>query len=203
MKIITAFFVALSASTAFAESEIYETGAFRAIDVRDGVQVSVTIGDDYAVTATPVKGDLAQLRLKAFLPWLAIDRDTRWLIWPQWRDDVFAVDITTPVMNGVKALEGGVLTFTGDADRRLWAEAGDGGVVTLTDLEVSELTIMGQAGGRVIADGVCEELTIRGRDAFVDLRGLDCASIVVDAPGSDVLLPDGAWVVEEHPDRES
>ena len=203
MKFIFASVFGLLASGALAQSETYETGAFRAIDVRDDVQVSVTIGDEYLVEATAVKGDLAQLRLKEFLPWLAIDRDTRWLIWPQWRDDVFALEIQTPVMNGVKALEGASLTFSGDADRRLWAEAGDGGLLTLTDLDVYELTIMGQRDGRIVADGVCEELTIRGQGAFVDARGLDCASIVVDADGSEVLLPDGAQVLDEHPDRES
>ena len=183
-----------------AEPVTHQVGTFRAIEVQEDVRVDIVIDANQTVTAQSATGDVSKLRLRQFLPWIVFDRDTRWLIFPKWRDDQIDVSITTPVLNGLKAFDGAQATLTGDADARLWVEAGRGGVVRLDGVEVTELTLVGREDGRIEAAGTCERLTIRGTAAAIDASGLDCQTVVVTATNADLLLPDRGTVVDAHPE---
>jgi hypothetical protein len=140
------------------------------------------------------------LRVREFLPWIVFDRDTRWLIFPKWREDVLQVSVETPVLNGLKAFDGAQATFSGDADERLWIETGDGGLITAPDVVVDELTLVARAGGTIVAAGRCDRLTIRNEGVSVDASAMDCASFVVRGDPAGVRLPTGAVTVDDHPD---
>ena len=188
------------AGAAFAEPVVHEVSAFRAIEVQEDVRLSVRIGQAQEVTAVALDGDVSKLRVREFLPWLVFDRHTRWFIFPKWRDDVLEVSVETPLLNGLKAFDGAQATFEGDAGERLWVEAGAGGLVTVSDVRVDELTLVGREGGRIVAAGLCDRLTIRNEGIAVDASAMDCASFVVRGDPAGVTLPDGAVTVENHPE---
>ncbi len=190
---------AVVAATAL-HAEIYEVGTFRAIEVQQDVRLAVTIADEQLVTAEALDGDVSKLRLREFLPWIVFDRDTRWLIFPKWREDVLQVSVETPVLNGLKAFDGAQATFSGDADERLWIEAGDGGAVTVPDVRVDELTLVAREGGTIVVAGDCDRLTIRNEGISIDASGMDCSSFVVRGDPAGVTLPAGAVTVDEHPE---
>ncbi len=192
-------FGAVLAGAAFAEPVVHEVGAFRAIEVQEDVRLRVTMGQAQSVTAVALDGDVSKLRAREFLPWLVFDRNTRWFIFPKWRDDVLAVSVETPVLNGLKAFDGARATFAGDAGERLWVEAGARGMVTVTDLEVEELTMVARDGGTITAAGSCNTITIRNEGELVDASGMTCESFVVRGDPDGVVLPIGAVVVDEHP----
>jgi len=200
------FVVCLAAAFAgpsFADPIVHEVNPFRAIEVQEGVRLDVSIAEDIAVSVDAVEGDPTKLRIREFLPWIVFDRDTRWLIFPKWREDVLQVSVDTPVLNGLKAFDGAQATFSGDADERLWIEAGDGGAINLPDVEVVELTLVAREGGTIMAEGRCDMLTIRNEGVSVDASGLTCGSIVVNGDPAGVILPSGAVTVEAHPEPES
>lgn len=188
---------------AVADSVTHDVGAFRAIEAQQGVQLTVAIGDQQVVTASAIDGDVSKLRVREFQPWLVFDRETRWFIFPKWRDDLLAVSVETPVLNGLKAFDAADATFAGDADARLWIEAGTGGRVTLPDVEVEELTLVGREGGIIVAAGTCDRLTIRNEGVQVDASGMACQSVVVRGDPGGVILPTGTIVLEAHPESES
>ena len=192
---ITALFLASAVA-----ADPYEVGAFRAIEVQQDVRLAVTIADEQLITAQALDGDVAKLRLRQFLPWIVFDRDRRWLIFPKWREDVLQVSVETPVLNGLKAFDGAQATFSGDANERLWVEAGDGGVVTVPDVRVNELTLVAREGGTIVVAGDCDRLTIRNEGISIDASGMACASFVVRGDPVGVVLPVGAVTVDEHPD---
>lgn len=198
-----ALLVLLVPSSAAAQSNRYEVGAFRAIDVQMGIRVDVTVAPEYAVTAQATKGDLAKFRIKEYLPWLVFERDTRWLMFSKWRDDQFDVTVETPILNGLKAFEDAQATFTGDADERLWIETGSGGRIDVVEVKVDELTLVGREGGTIVAGGQCDQLTIRNESAVIDASGLSCASIVVNGGQDGVKLAPGAVVVDNHAGTDS
>ncbi len=192
-------FGAVLAGVAFAEPVVHEVGAFRAIEVQEDVRLNVTMGPAQAVSAVALDGDVSKLRVREFLPWLVFDRNTRWFIFPKWRDDVLEVSVETPVLNGLKAFDGAQATFAGDAGERLWVEAGAGGMVAVTDIEVEELTMVARDGGTINAAGSCNTITIRNEGEMVDASGMTCQSFVVRGDPDGVVLPTGAVVVDEHP----
>ena len=191
---------AVMASAAFAEPISREVGEFRAIEIQDGVRLDISIAAAQAVSVVAVDGDPNKLLIREFLPWIVFNRDMRWFIFPKWRDDVLQVSVETPVLNGLKAFEGAQATFSGDADERLWIETGTGGVITLSDIAVEELTLVARGGGTIVASGTCEQLTIRNQGFSVDASGLQCDSIVVNGDDTNISLPAGATVVAEHPE---
>ncbi len=181
-----------------AEQQSLDHTGFRAIEVREGVSLEVQMADEYEVSVEAADGDFTHFRVREFLPWLAVDRHTRWFIFPNWRRDAYTMRVNTPEMNGLKALDSATATFTGDAGERLFAEAADRGVVTLNDVTAKQLTLVGNRDGAIVATGTCETLTIRARGAVIDASGLDCASVVVNENDADVMLSPNAVVVDEH-----
>ncbi len=190
----------LSASAVFAEPETYDVGVFRAIEVQQDVRLDVSIAEAQSVSAIAIDGDVSKLRIREFLPWIVFDRNTRWLIFPKWREDLLQVSVQTPVLNGLKAFDGAQATFSGDADERLWIETGHGGLITLPNVRVDELTLVAREGGAIVAAGRCDRLTIRNEGVSVDASAMDCASFVVRGDPKDVTLPGGAVVVDAHPE---
>jgi len=182
-----------------AQDQTFETGAFRAIEAKKGIALTVSIADDYAVTAQAIDGDISFFRVNEFLPWLVLDRETRWFIFGRWRQDQFAATIQTPVLNGIKAVDGAQVAFSGNAKQRLWAEATEDGVLTLMDVRVDDLTLFARDEGQITAAGQCDTLTIRSDDGAIDASGLDCGSIVVNGDAELITLPDRAVPVDEHP----
>ncbi len=190
----------LSAGKVFAAPETYDVGVFRAIEVQQDVRLDVSIAEAQSVSAVAIDGDVSKLRIREFLPWIVFDRNTRWFIFPKWREDLLKVSVETPVLNGLKAFDGAQATFSGDADERLWVETGHGGLITLPNVRVDELTLVAREGGTIVAAGRCDRLTIRNEGVLVDASGMDCASFVVRGDPTDVTLPGGAVVVEAHPE---
>ncbi|WP_342075950.1 GIN domain-containing protein [Yoonia sp. SS1-5] len=195
--------LAMAGQAALSQEAALDVGPFRALEVQEDVLLDVSIGPIQTINATPIKGDLAQLRTREFLPWVVFDRDTRWFIFPQWREDIFQVSVETPVLNGLKAFDGAQARFSGDADQRLWIEAGAGGGVALDDVVVHELTLVARAGGTITAQGRCAMLTIRNEGLSVDASELTCDSVVVNGDPAHVTLAPGTIVVDAHPDPAS
>mgnify|MGYP000253523175 CR=1 FL=1 len=75
----TAALLTLLASSALAQDKTFDFKGIDSIDARNGVHVTVVPGDEITVTATARSGDVDKLVIQKFGPWLALNRDTRWI----------------------------------------------------------------------------------------------------------------------------
>lgn len=148
--------LALIASPLWGQEKTFDFTGITSIDARNGVTVNVVPGDEVTVTATARKGDVDQLIIRKFGPWLAINRNTRWLIWPYGRTDEIAVTVTLPDLRNIKAFGTAVATADGFAGESLRAEALQGGTVTVTEIDVVDVILNATDGGALTVSGACE-----------------------------------------------
>ena len=168
------------ATPAAAEEKVFDFKGIDSIDARNGVTVHVIPGDEVTVTATARSGDVEQLQIRKFGPWLALNRDTRWLIFPYGRQDDIVVTITLPALRNIKAFESAVATAEGFTGEALRAEAIQGGTVTVTDIDIAEVTLFATDGGRLKVSGTCDttvaEATVAAAIAAGDLTCTNAAA---------------------------
>ena len=172
----------LIATPAAAQDRIFNFSGIDSIDARNGVHVEVVPGDEVTVTATARSGDASKLVVRKFGPWLALNRDTRWFIFPYGRQDDILVTITLPELRNIKAFDQSTASATGFAGETLRAEAIQGGTVTVTDTEAETVTLVATEGGSVTMTGTCETVVAEGQyGAMIAAGDLACANAAATA----------------------
>lgn len=175
---------------------------FHSIEVRNDVRLNVNVSEIESVVVDYTQADLDQFIVQQFGEWLRLDRNKRWLIWTNGRQDSFVVDVQMPEVRELKALNGAVITADLGTQDQFRAEAEDGTITVSVDTPA--LRVRGNDRAMITVTGTCERLTMLARPtSTVDLVGLDCDSIVIFGDKSRVALPDGANVVDKHPEVES
>jgi len=103
------------------------------------------------------------------------------------------------VVRELKVLSGAVVSADLGMQDRFRAEAEDGMITVSVD--TPRLRIRGNDGAVISVSGTCGRLTMLARPtSTVDLSALTCDSIVIFGDQSRVALPDGANIVEQHPE---
>lgn len=174
----TAALMTLLASPALAQEKTFDFKGIDSIDARNGVHVTVVPGDEITVTATARSGDVDKLVIQKFGPWLALNRDTRWLIFPYGRSDEIEVVITLPNLRNIKAFDTATATASGFSGETLRAEALQGGVVSVTDIAYPDVTLYATEGGDLTVTGSCETAVVEAIiNASIMSDALTCANV--------------------------
>lgn len=192
------------ASPAVAQEKTFDFSGIMDIEVRNGITVNVTQGDEISITGSAISGDVEQFHLRKFGPWLAVNRHTRWFIFPYGRQDELVLNITLPDVRALKAYGDAQInagTFDGD---RIRAEALEGGTVILGGFNYTETSLYATDNGTIQINGTCDTLEAEAIfGATIDASALDCAIGTVDAQSNAVIsVPDTLEIVTALPEAE-
>jgi hypothetical protein len=166
------------ATPAVAQEKTFDFTGIDSIDARNGVSVTVIPGDEVTVTATALSGDVEQLIVRKFGPWLALNRDTRWFIFPYGRTDEIEVTITLPSLRNIKAFDTAAATASGFDGDALRAEAIQGGTVQVTESRAADVTLVATEGGTLTLTGTCETLVAEAiQKAKIEAANLVCDNV--------------------------
>lgn len=205
MKYIVSFLLlvglgtgALANSDASTQMALDFTG-FHSIEVRNDIVANVTVGTTQDVSVGTTNVDLNQLKPAQFGEWLRFDRNKRWLIWTNGRQDQFVVSASMPIVRELKALSGANVSADLGTQPQFRAEAEEATITV--SVNTPRLRLRGNDGAKVTVTGTCGRLTMLARPtSIMDLSDLNCDSIVIFGDKSRVALPNGANVVTEHPE---
>lgn len=171
-RLLTAGAISMMAVTAAqAETKTYDISGFSIIDASAGVDVNVTVGEDYSIRAEGEPEALERLRLEKRGDTLEIGRTRDRSGWFQRsRRGNVTVTVTMPAMTGVDVSSGAEVTAAGIDAERFSASVSSG-----ADAKLS---------------GTCGEINADGSSgADLDARDLRCSSAVADvSSGADLVL---------------
>jgi len=174
----TAALITLLASPAMAQEKTFDFKGITSIDARNGVTVNVVPGNEVTVTATAVSGDVNQIDIRKFGPWLAINRNTRWFIFPYGRTDQIEVTITLPELRNIKAFDTATATASGFSGDSLRIEALQGGTTTVTDIDIADVILNATEGGILTVTGTCDTNVAEAQfSATITATDLICANV--------------------------
>ncbi|MEM1372682.1 MAG: DUF2807 domain-containing protein [Pseudomonadota bacterium] len=176
-------------SAAQAEEKTFAFTGIDSIDARNGVTVNVVQGDEVSIIAEAVKGDVDQVIVRKFGPWLAINRSTRWFIFPYGRSDEIIVTVTLPSLRNVKAFGSASATAQGFDGESLRAEALQGGRVDVTDIDIADVTLYATENGQLTVSGNCETVVAEAIiGAAVEAGDLSCANAAVTTRSGGAVM---------------
>lgn len=164
-------------SPALAQEKVFDFKGITNIEVRNGITVEVIAGEEISIVGTAIDGDVGQFNIRKFGPWLAVNRNTRWLIFPYGRQDKLHLTVTLPNTLALKAYDTSTITATGFSGERFRAEALEGGTVTLTDFDFEQTSLYATEQGTLSISGNCDvldaEAIIGASIAATDLNCID------------------------------
>ncbi|MEL6570342.1 MAG: DUF2807 domain-containing protein [Pseudomonadota bacterium] len=164
-------------TAAHAQEKVFDFTGIDSIDARNGVTVNVVQGDEVSIVAEAISGDVEQLIVRKFGPWLAINRSTRWFIFPYGRRDEIEVTVTLPSLRNIKAFASASATARGFAGETLRAEALQGGRVDVADIDIADVTLYATESGLLTVSGNCETIVVEAIiNAEVSAGDLACAN---------------------------
>ena len=212
----------LLAGPALAQEKVFDFKGITNIEVRNGITVEVVQGDELSIVGTAIDGDVEQFNVRKFGPWLAVNRNTRWLIFPYGRQDKLHLTVTLPETRALKAYDTSSITASGFSGERFRAEALEGGSLALTDFDFDETSLFATESGALTITGTCatldaeaiigssidasefaclnaETATRSGGTLSVSASGL---ATLDDSLGGTVTLTGGAEIVDALPEDE-
>jgi hypothetical protein len=198
----SAVMAVLLASPAMAQEVVFDFKDITNIEVRNGITVNLVQGDEIAITGTAVSGDVSQFKLQKFGNWLAVNRNTRWFIFPYGRQDELVLTVTLPNARALKAYDNASITASGFTGERLRAEALDGGTVSLTDFNFDETSLYATGDGSLTISGTCNTLeaeAILSASIGADEFFCDRATVETGSKGA-VHLSTTTEIVDSLPD---
>lgn len=203
MKKYAALVAICLAGPVMAQEKIFDFDGITNIEVRNGITVNVVAGDEISVVGHAVSGDVDQFRLQQFGTWLAVNRNTRWFIFPYAREDDLVLTVTLPHTRALKAFDGSRITASGFSGGRLRAEALDGGTVALNNFDYEDLSLLATENGRLSISGHCTTLAVDAvGSGTVTAESLQCDFAQVEGPDDQITLPVETQIVETLPDPE-
>jgi hypothetical protein len=213
----------LLAGPALAQEKVFDFNGITNIEVRNGITVNVIQGDTQSIVGSARSGDVESFRLQKFGSWLAVNRATRWFIFPYGRQDDLILTVTLPDVRALKAYDAASVTAIGFSGDRIRAEALDGGTLTLRDFDFDEVSLYATDNGQLIITGACDTLDAEAiTSAHVDAAGLACTDVeaatrlagsitasasglatIDDGAGGSITLSGGAQIVDALPEPET
>ena len=122
--------VALTTSTAYAETKTYEFTGFTEADVSAGIVTNITVGGDYSVRAEAEPKGLETLKIEQRGDALKIGRTKK--IWDLGRVPKVTVTITMPRLEGIDASSGSSVNASGIKASDFNADVSSGASVELS-----------------------------------------------------------------------
>ena len=215
----TALAAILLAGPALAQEKVFDFKGITNIEVRNGITVEVIQGDELSIVGTAINGDVDQFNIRKFGPWLAVNRNTRWFIFPYGRQDQLHLTVTLPETRSLKAYDTASITAAGFSGDRFRGEALQGGSVTLSDFSFDETSLYATEDGTLAITGTCNLLEAEAIiGAAITAENLACTdaqtltrsagrvsasatglATLDDSLGGTITLTGGAEIVAELP----
>lgn len=171
-----------------AEQKTFDFVGIDSIDARNGVTVNVVPGDEISIVADASKGDVDQVIIRKFGPWLAINRSTRWFIFPYGRTDEIVVTITLPELRNIKAFDTATATADGFSGESIRIEALEGGTVTVDNIDYADVILNATESGVLTVTGDCGTAVADAVfGAEVNAGDLVCANVAAATRRGGVL----------------
>ena len=177
---------AITATAGLAQDQTYDFANFNTIEADAGVEVNVTLGPDYSVTAIAKSGDIADLDITLEGKTLAVTREASsrgWSLFSFGSDtDEFIVTVTMPDVIGLETASGAAVNLTGTTGSLETLDASSGSFIAVADAALDMMRIDVTSGAHVVVSGTCEELAIdTSSGAMVNAGDLRCDAIDVSA----------------------
>lgn len=165
------------ATVAFAENRTYDFDGFSKVSVAAGVEVNITTGQDYALSAEALRGDLDQLVIDQHGDAVVIRRKRPLGLLGALRRDRFVVTIAMPELTGADTSSGASLSATGTGLQHLTAEASSGSSLSVEGMQGDALQVQATSGASVTLAGSCQHIVAEASSgASIDAEALICAS---------------------------
>ena len=184
--------VSLAATSVLAADRSFDVEGFTEVAVGSGLDVEITQGDKFEVTAEGTPKALRRLEIDKRGDRLLIERESRGLerfspLLMAIGDEV-KVWVTLPEFAAVEAAAGSDVEARGSASDAFVAVASSGADLTLTGIDAEVVTLEASSGAGLEAEGRCDALGAEaGSGANLDARGLTCARASVRASsGADI-----------------
>lgn len=196
---ISAFAAIFLAAPVGAQEKLFDFKGISNIEVRNGITVELVQGDEFSIVGTAQSGDVSQFRLQKYGDWLAVNRNTRWFIFPYARQDELTLTVTLPNTRALKAYGTASITATGFSGNRIRAEALEGGTVTLNDFDTDETSLYATENGNLTISGTCDALYAEAIDsATINAGAFNCETAEVETKTAGVIsISETTQIVED------
>ena len=185
-KIVLTSLAVCLASTASAQDQTYDFTDFNALDVSAGVEVNVVLGEEFAVSAVAVSGDIDDLTINQSGKILSISREATSGGWSLFgfgpSNDEFVVTITMPDVVTLDTASGSSTKIDGISKSLQAIDATSGSYIHVSDAALDMIRIDISSGSEVRLAGTCEELAIDSSSgAMVNAGALSCGVVDISA----------------------
>ncbi len=198
MRVLTGVFVAgltaVSTSPVWADEQSFDLSGFDQVDVSAGVEVEISGGDAFSVTATGSGRALERLDIELDGDVLRVSQRARGLarFSPilSWTSGNAHVSVVLPQLTSVAASSGSDVTVTSTYSPAFSATSSSGASLDLFGLEGGNVTLDTSSGAGIEAGGTCAHLEVKASSgADIDARDLSCNSAEATASsGADIEI---------------
>lgn len=183
--LITSGALIFAATAVFAQNKTYDVAGFDEIEVSAGVEVDVTVGEDFSVTGRAIRGDIERLDILLHDSRLMISREgqNRPRLFGLLRaDDRFEVTVTLPELTEIEATSGSSVDVAGMINALEMISATSGASLRIDDAHVGDVSVDATSGASLTVSGTCDQLQIDASSgASLSAKGFACTDVSADA----------------------
>ncbi|MEM9179289.1 MAG: head GIN domain-containing protein [Pseudomonadota bacterium] len=177
------------AGAASAETRTYDVGAFTAIDISAGLDLTFETGSAQSITVENRNGDFSDIDVLVKGNTLVLKRVKNNWGWGRKREQ-YGITVTAPVISSVEASSGSDVAGRGMSGDSVYVDVSSGADVTVTGVEGGTVSIETSSGSDASVSGTC--VTVRAESSSgsdLDARDLICENGRADASsGSDISI---------------
>lgn len=184
--LMTSSALLMAATAVLAEQQSYDMSGFDEVEVSAGVEVIVTIGDDFRVMGEAISGDIDNLDIMQKGNRLMISRDanrlTDWSLLGFLRpDDKFVVTVAMPNLKALESTSGSVVDVSGAAHSLAAVTSTSGSEITISDAAVDQIRLSATSGSALSISGTCDAVEATATSgASLTAQSLSCAFAKLD-----------------------
>ncbi len=175
--------------TANAETRNYDVGAFTAIDISAGLDLSFETGAAQSVSVENTKGDFSDIDVLVRGDTLVLKRKKRNWGWNN-RRLRYSITVTAPQISAVEASSGSDVSGSGMSGEQVFVDVSSGADVAINGIDGGTVTIETSSGSDATVSGTC--VTVRAESSSgsdLTARDLVCQDGYADASsGSDISI---------------
>lgn len=172
----------LLAVPALAADRTYDFTDFDSVDVSEGIETRIVVGQPWKVEAEALRGNIDRLSITQRRGTLIIERDPQLRLSLLQPNDRFAVWLSMPSLSSVEASSAAEVEVSGEISGNLRVSTSSGAEIELRGVSARRVSVSASSGSEVSAGGSCERLDVDlSSGAEVDAGRLVCGVVNVDA----------------------
>ncbi|MCB1330179.1 MAG: DUF2807 domain-containing protein, partial [Maritimibacter sp.] len=177
----------VAAAPTLADERVFDLAGFTEVSAGSGLDVEITQGDAFSVTAEGTSRALKRLEIETRGDRLVIEQQSRGIqrFSPLMRalGDEVVVRVTLPELTAVTASAGSDVSVEGSAAAAFTAEASSGADLELDGIDAQDVTLAASSGAALEAQGRCEALEVQASSG-ADLEGRELSCETAQAKAS-------------------